>query len=125
MDELFYTDVEIRKDDNGYDVKYVYVPILDEWMTEDEFYFEKSCYDPAMIDARIYEREHSNDDCIDDDDYDDDYDYDDDDPDYSSMTREEARKEYNRTGINHTEYDLNDWDDINRRLGYDFYKPKN
>lgn len=40
------------------------------------------------------------------------------------MTREQAIEEYNRTGVNHSEYDLNDWDDINRRLGYDFFKPK-
>ena len=47
-----------------------------------------------------------------------------DDSDYSSMTREQAMDEYNRTGINHSEHDLNDWDDINSRLGFDFYKPK-
>lgn len=47
-----------------------------------------------------------------------------DDTDYSSMTREEALEEYNRTGINHTEHDLNDWDDINERLGFEFHKPR-
>ena len=51
-------------------------------------------------------------------------DEDDDITDYSSMTRERAIDEYNRTGINHSEHDLNDWDDINRRLGFEFYKPK-
>ncbi len=130
MEKLYYTDVEFRKDEDGFDVKYVYVPILDEWMTEEEFQFEKSCYDPAMSDARMYEEEYGNDDVIDDydddeeddDDYDDECDYDDN-RDYSSMTREEAIEEYNRTGINHSEHDLNDWDDINSRLGFDFYKP--
>lgn len=39
--------------------------------------------------------------------------------DYSNMTREEAIEEYRRTGVNHSEYDLNDWEEINRRLGLD------
>lgn len=135
MKELFYADVEIRKDEDGFDEKYVYVPILDEWMTEEEFYFQKSCYDPAMDEAHVYEQEHGSDDFIDIDyeDYFDeeldeeeyeDIDEDDGDCDYSTMSYEEAVEEYNRTGINHSKYDLNDWDDINRRLGFEFYKPK-
>ncbi len=119
MEELIYTDVEYRKDEDGFDEKWVYVPALGEWMTEDEFYYQKSCYDAAMGDAQAYWDDHSDDDIYDDD-YEDDDDFEEDEEiDYTNMTREEAMEEYNRTGVNHSEYDLNDWDDINRRLGYD------
>lgn len=130
MEELTYTDSEYRENEDGFLEKYVYVPQLDEWMTEDEFAFNKACYDPAFEDARVYEREHGSDDedCYydetDDDDLREEDDDDNDGPDYSSMSREEAMAEYERTGINHTEHDLNDWDDINRRLGFEFFNPK-
>ena len=124
MEELSYTDTEYRKDEDGFDEKWVYVPALDEWMTEDDFYYQKSCYDGALEDAQDYWDNHSDDDVYFDD-YDEEVedgkydDYEDDEIDYTTMTREEALDEYNRTGVNHSEYDLNDWDDINRRLGYD------
>lgn len=124
MKELIYTEVEYRKDKDGFDEKWVYVPALDEWMTENEFYYQKSCYDGAMGDAQAYWDNHSNDEVYNDD-FDDEYDnnnYEEDEYeeiDYSKMSREEALEEYNRTGVNHSEYDLNDWDDIKSRLGYD------
>lgn len=129
MNELTYTDVEIRKDEDGCDVKYVYVPAFDEWMTEDEFAFQKACYDPAMTDARAHEIEHGCEDFCPNDDWDDDVDDDDDwdDDDWDDdmpKTKEEALERYNRTGINHSEFDLNDYDDINRRLGFEFIKTK-
>ncbi len=54
---LFYTDTEYRNED-GEREKYVYVPLLDEWMTLDEFYFEKQLYDDSMEDAEIDDMEH-------------------------------------------------------------------
>jgi hypothetical protein len=130
--ELYYTDTEQRTDEDGFAVTYVYVPLLDEWMTLDEFYFQKACYDPAMEDTRVYEQEHGSDDFlfdedeVSDEDFEDDYSEDDyseeDDPDYENMTYEEAVEEYNKTGINHSNYDLNDWDEINEKLGFEFHK---
>lgn len=127
MQTLGYAKVEYRENEDGFVEKCVYVPVLDEWMTEEEFICQKACYDPAMEDARIYEQEHGSDDIIE---YDDDIDaeeedYEDyDDDGCSVMTREEAMEEYENTGINNSEFDLNDWDDINDRLGYVFYDPK-
>ena len=125
--ELYYTDTEQRTDEDGFAVTYVYVPLLDEWMTLDEFYFQKACYDPAMEDTRVYEQEHGSDDFVfdedegSDEDFEDDY-SEEDDPDYENMTYEEAVEEYNKTGINHSNYDLNDWDEINEKLGFEFHK---
>ena len=125
--ELYYTDTEQRTDEDGFAVIYVYVPLLDEWMTLDEFYFQKSCYDPAMEDTRVYEQEHGSDDFlfdedeVSDEDFEDDY-SEEDDPDYENMTYEEAVEEYNKTGINHLSYDLNDWYEINEKLGFEFHK---
>ena len=125
--ELYYTDTEQRTDEDGFAVTYVYVPLLDEWMTLDEFYFQKACYDPAMEDTRVYEQEHGSDDFlfdedeVSDEDFEDDY-SEEDDPDYENMTYEEAVEEYNKTGINHSNYDLNDWDEINEKLGFEFNK---
>lgn len=127
MTDLIYTKEEYRKDEDGFDEKYVYVPALDEWMSEEEFAFQKTCYDSAMRDARIYEQEHGMDDIIE---YEEEHSWGceaedtDNDEDYSNMTREEAEEAYLRNGINYSEIDLNDWEDINRRLGFDFYKPK-
>lgn len=124
--ELYYTDTEQRTDEDGFAVTYVYVPLLDEWMTLDEFYFQKACYDPAMEDTRVYEQEHGSDDFlfdedeVSDEDFEDDY-SEEDDPDYENMTYEEAVEEYNKTGINHSNYDLNDWDEINEKLGFEFH----
>lgn len=126
VNELYYTDTEQRTDEDGFTVTYVYVPLLDEWMTLDEFYFQKACYDPAMEDTRVYEQEHGSDDFLyDEDDTDEDFEDDfseEDDPDYENMTYEEAVEEYNKTGINHSNYDLNDWDEINEKLGFEFHK---
>ena len=125
--ELYYTDTEQRTDEDGFAVTYVYVPLLDEWMTLDEFYFQKACYDPAMEDTCVYEQEHGSDDFlfdedeVSDEDFEDDY-SEEDDPDYENMTYEEAVEEYNKTGINHSNYDLNDWDEINEKLGFEFHK---
>lgn len=55
--KLYYTDTEYRNED-GEREKYVYVPLLDEWMTLDEFYFEKQLYDDSMEDAEIDDMEH-------------------------------------------------------------------
>ena len=127
--ELYYTDTEQRTDEDGFAVTYVYVPLLDEWMTLDEFYFQKACYDPAMEDTRVYEQEHGSDDFlfdedeVSDEDFEDDY-SEEDDPDYENMTYEEAVEEYNKTGINHSNYDLNDWDEINEKLGFEFHKSR-
>ena len=121
---LYYTDSEQRTDEDGFTVTYVYVPLLDDWMTLDAFYFQKACYDPAMEDTRVYEQEHGSDDFIyDEEDTEEDYyqDYDDN-QDYDDMTYEEAVEEYNKTGINHSKYDLNDYDEINRKLGFEFRK---
>lgn len=125
--ELYYTNTEQRTDEDGFAVTYVYVPLLDEWMTLDEFYFQKASYDPAMEDTRVYEQEHGSDDFlfdedeVSDEDFEDDY-SEEDDPDYENMTYEEAVEEYNKTGINHSNYDLNDWDEINEKLGFEFHK---
>ena len=125
--ELYYTDTEQCTDEDGFAVTYVYVPLLDEWMTLDEFYFQKACYDPAMEDTRVYEQEHGSDDFlfdedeVSDEDFEDDY-SEEDDPDYENMTYEEAVEEYNKTGINHSNCDLNDWDEINEKLGFEFHK---
>lgn len=54
---LYYTDTEYRIEDDER-VKYVYVPLLDEWMTLDEFYFEKQLYDDSMEDADRDDLEH-------------------------------------------------------------------
>lgn len=123
MEELIYTEVEYRKDKDGFDEKWVYVPALDEWMTEDSFYFEKAMYGESMEEAEEYYHEESNDDIYPDEEedlYEEDEYPDSEEIDYSNMTREEAMEEYRRTGINHSEHDLNDWDEINRRLGYRF-----
>ncbi len=123
MEELIYTEVEYRKDKDGFDEKWVYVPALDEWMTEDSFYFEKALYGESMEEAEEYYHEESNDDIYPDEEedlYEEDEYPDSEEIDYSNMTREEAMEEYRRTGINHSEHDLNDWDEINRRLGYRF-----
>lgn len=57
-ERLFYTDKEYREDEDGYRELYVYVPMLDEWMTIDQFKFEKTCYDDAMDDADRDDYEH-------------------------------------------------------------------
>lgn len=129
VNELYYTDTEQRTDEDGFPVTYVYVPLLDEWMTLDEFYFQKACYDPAMEDTRVYEQEHGSDDFlfdevdVIDEEFEDGY-SEEDDPDYENMTYEEAIEEYNKTGINHSNYDLNDWDEINEKLGFEFHKSR-
>lgn len=135
MDTLVYTQEEYRLDEDGFKVKYVYVPAFEEWMTEEVFYFQKAQYDQSMSDARNYDDEHSNDDVFPDDEDDFDYleddkedfdnledvEYEDDAPvDYDNMTREEAMADYKRTGINHSNHDLNDWEEINRTLGINF-----
>ncbi len=125
MEELFYTYSETRKDEDGFDEKWVYVPAFDEWMTEDDFYIHKSQFDPSIQEAETYFREHSDDDVYPEDTFEDDAfeedEYEDIDPDdYENMTREEAMEDYERTGINHSKYDLNDWEEINRTLGFDF-----
>lgn len=134
MKKLFYTDKEVRKDEDGYDETYVYVPELDEWMTEDEFAFQKACYNPAVEEANTYYAEHGSDDWADDDeededddwdvDYEEDDEYDDTGWDEAPKTKEEAWERYNQTGVNHSEFDLNDYDEINRLLGFEFIKTK-
>lgn len=133
--DFVYTDERYDVDEDGFRVKMVYVPLVDEWMTEDLFWSQKRMYDASMDEAREYYNEQGMDDNLD---YTDPYDEEDvgdiddnDDNDeydpeyYKNMTREEAMAEYERTGINHSEHDLNDWDDINRRLGFEFFKPRN
>lgn len=123
--KLYYTDTELRKDEDGLPVRYVYVPLLDEWMPLDEFHFQKAAfYDPAMEDVHAYE--HDSEDFLFDEDWedeDDDWD-DEDEDDEEAMTYQEAVKDFNRTGINHSNYDLNDYDEINENLGFEFFKPR-
>lgn len=127
MERLTYTREEYRLNEDGIREKWVYVPYFDEWMTEEDFYFQKYEIDESMKEAEEFDSFHSNDDVYpEDDDYDDeiyddfDDEYDDETIDYGSMTREEALEDYNRTGVNHSNYDLNNWEEINRVLGFDF-----
>ena len=133
--KLYYTDTELRKDEDGLPIRYVYVPLLDEWMPLDEFHFQKAAfYDPAMEDVHAYE--HDSEDFLFDEDWEDedddwedegedDEDEDDEDEDNEeAMTYQEAVKDFNRTGINHSNYDLNDYDEINENLGFEFFKPR-
>jgi hypothetical protein len=40
---------------------------------------------------------------------------------YKDDGYQSAVDEYNRTGVNHSNYDLNDYDEINEKLGYKFF----
>jgi hypothetical protein len=61
MNRLYYTETrKITEGENAGETE-VYVPDLDEWMTENEFYAQKRMYDDAYRDAETYWAEHGSD----------------------------------------------------------------